>query len=174
MASATLEASNAFAADPDLMSSITDAVNSALMMCDTEVRCVGMSSVPLREKGLVTGMIGVHGEVSGFVTVNLAEKVALAAVGGLLQEEADHLTAQIIDGVGEITNLVAGGIKKGLAGTKWAFSNVTVPSVIVGRSYDIAYAKGLQFLSVAFEQTHSEAIMLDERMMQVTVSLLRL
>ncbi|NQT36568.1 MAG: chemotaxis protein CheX [Planctomycetes bacterium] len=174
MASATLEASNAFAADPDLLNSITDAVNSALTMCDTQVRCVGMSSVPLREKGLVTGMIGVHGAVSGFVTVNLAEKVALAAVGGLLQEEADHLTAQIIDGVGEITNLIAGGIKKGLAKTKWAFSNVTVPSVIVGQSYDIAYAKGLKFLSVAFEQTHSEAIMLDERMMQVTVSLLRL
>lgn len=174
MATSATEAQLGFATDPILLNSIVDAVHSSLMMCDTRVRCVGVNTVPLREKGIITGMIGVHGDVSGFVTVNFAERVALNAVGGLLQEEVGSLSAQVIDGVGEITNLIAGGIKKGLAGSEWAFQSVTVPSVIIGPNYEITYTKGLEFLSAAFEQQDDEFSLLDERIMLVTISLLRL
>ena len=167
-------ASSALAADPLLLKSMIDAVHSSLTMCDTRVRCVGVTTVPLREKGIITGMIGVHGGVSGFITANFAEQVALNAIGGLLQEEVDSLSAQVIDGVGEITNLIAGGIKKGLAGSDWAFQYVTVPSVIIGPNYEITYAKGLEFLSAAFEQQDEEVVMIHDRIVQVTISLLRL
>ena len=120
------------------------------------------------------GMIGVHGDVSGFVTVNMAEKVAMSTVAGLLQEEFNTLTHQVIDGVGEMTNLIAGGVKNGLSGTPWGFSHVTVPSVIVGHNYQIAYAKGLQFISVTFEQQNVETVMLEDRLLQVAISLIRL
>ena len=93
---------------------------------------------------------------------------------GLLQEEVDKLTHQVIDGVGEITNIVAGGIKKGLNGTPWGFTHVTVPSVIVGQHYRIAYAKGLDYLSATFEQENQETTVLDDRLVQVAISLVRL
>ncbi|MBN1908103.1 MAG: chemotaxis protein CheX [Pirellulales bacterium] len=162
------------AADPDILRAIVSAVESCLTMCDTTARCVGYSTVPVRDPGNVTGLIGVHGDVSGFVTVNMAEQVARAAVAGLLQEHFDRLTPQVVDGVGEMTNIISGGIKSGLAKTPWAFSHVTVPSVIVGSNYQIAYASGLQFLSVVFEHKNEEALMLDDRMIQVAVSLIRL
>ena len=47
-------------------------------------------------------------------------------MAGLLQEPCDTLTPQVVDGVGEMTNIIAGGIKRGLTGTPWAFGNVTV------------------------------------------------
>ena len=101
-------------------------------------------------------MIGVHGSVSGFITVNLAERVAMEVVGGLLQDKFHTLCSQIIDGVGELTNLVAGGIKKSLSGTDWCFSHVTVPSVIVGQKYQIAYCRGLQYVSATFEHENHD------------------
>ena len=119
-------------------------------------------------------MIGVHGKVSGFVTVNMSERFGIAAVEGLLQEKYGELSSQVVDGVGEITNIIVGGIKSALSGTKWSFSNITVPSVIVGKGYQIAYAKGLDFLSISFEHDDPEAIMLEDRLMQVSISLLRL
>ena len=131
-------------------------------------------SVPARDPGNVTGLIGVHGSVSGFITVNLAERVAKSIVGGLLQDSFETITGQVIDGVGELTNIVAGGIKKGLLGSPWAFANVTVPSVIVGRNYQIAFCRGLEYLSVTFEQQNDDAVMLDNRLLQVAVSLIRL
>jgi len=144
------------------------------MMCDSAAKCVGVSRIPTQNPGCVTGMIGVHGNVSGFITVNMAEEVAKNAVGGLLQDHFAKLTPQVTDGVGEMTNIIAGGIKNGLAGSPWSFSNVTVPSVIVGQNYHIAYAGGLEFLSATFEQNNEESLMLDDRLIQVAVALIRL
>lgn len=170
----TESATSTFIAEPVLLKSVTDAVGQALQMCDVSARCVGIGRVPMRDPGSVTGLIGVHGQVSGFITVNLAEQAARSVVGGLLQDSFDRLTAQVIDGVGELTNLVAGGIKKGLINTAWAFNNVTVPSVIVGRNYQIAYCRGLEYLVATFEQQDEQVVMLDDRLIQVAVSLIKL
>ena len=173
MATGSSEVLDSISADPAILKAIVGAVKSCLTMCDAEAECVGVNTVPTKDPGTVTGIIGVHGEVSGFVTVNMAEKVAMSIVAGLLQEDFDTLTHQVVDGVGEMTNLISGGVKNGLSGTPWGFSHVTVPSVIVGHNYQIAYAKGLQFLSVTFEQQNVETVMLDERLIQVAVSLIR-
>ncbi len=174
MATATEESLGTFEADPLLMKAITDGVDSCLSMCDTEAQCVGFSTIPTSDPGMITGMIGVHGNASGFITVNVAEAVALSTVGGLLQDRFEKLTPQVVDGVGEITNLISGGIKKGLSGSLWGFTYVTVPSVIIGQQYQIAYAGGLRFLSATFEQKNDEALMLDDRLIKVAVSLIRI
>ena len=59
-------------------------------------------------------------------------------------------------------------------GPPWGFTHVTVPSVIVGQHYQIAYAKGLDYLSATFEQENQETIVLDDRLVQVAISLVRL
>ena len=157
-----------------ILKTIMDGVENCLTMCDTTAKCVGTSTVPMADPGTVTGMIGIHGNVSGFITVNMAEKVAMSAVGGLLQDQFSQLDAQVIDGVGEMTNIISGGIKKGLANSKWGLSHVTVPSVIIGQNYQIAYAGGLNFLNATFEHNNEQSVMLDERLLQVSVSLIQL
>lgn len=160
--------------DPVLWQGIQNSVSSALEMCALSTRCVGLSSIPVQDSGHVTGLIGVHGAVSGFVMVNLAERFALQAVGGLLQDKFPALSAQVVDGVGELTNLIAGGIKRQLAGTPWAFGQITVPSVIIGTGYRIAYARGLQYVCATFEHEDPEALHLADRLLHVSLSLLRL
>ncbi len=173
-ATAAEPTTSSFKYETALMNALTAATDSALNMCNVSARCVGVSAVPAHETGIITGMIGVHGKVSGFVTVNFSERFAIQAVGGLLHDQFDELTAQVVDGVGEITNVIGGGIKGSLAGTQWAYSNITVPSVIVGSGYRIAYAKGLEFLCAVFEHDDPEAVMLNDRLLQVCISLLRL
>jgi chemotaxis protein CheX len=174
MSTATLPAVNSLNIDPVLLNAIVGGVHDGLAMCGIDARCVGVSAIPVKETGAVTGLIGVHGNVSGFITVNMAEKVALAAVGGLLQDPCHKLTSQVVDGVGELANIISGGIKKGLYGSPWLFSHITVPSVIIGENYQIAYAKGLQYVSVTFEHQSDDALMLTDRLMQVAISLIRL
>jgi len=157
-----------------LFHAIDDAVNSALQMCDSKIRCVGVSLMPGQESGAITGMIGVHGNVSGFVSVNMSERFAIKAVEGLLSEKFEKLSSQVIDGAGELTNMVVGGIKAALANSKWGFSNITVPSVIVGQNFMIAYSKGLEYITVSFEHEDEDAFMIDDRMLYVSMSLLTL
>lgn len=161
-------------ADPQLASAIVGATEKAFQMCERRVRCVGVASAPIRDSGLITGVIGVHGHVSGFITANLSEKAALSSVSGLLGESFQRICPQVVDGVGEITNIVVGGVKSALAGSSWGFSHITIPSVIVGQGYTIAYATGLNFFTATFEHEDAESVMLSERLVQVSVSLLRL
>lgn len=161
-------------AEPRLVKAVSDSVTNALGMCDTTARCVGVAAVPTREAGLITGVIGVHGKVSGFITVNMSERMAIRAVSGLLQDNYTQLTNQVVDGAGEITNIIVGGIKSSLAGSPWSFSHMTVPSVIIGKGYQIAYARGLEFLNATFEHDDIEAVMLEDRLMQISISLLKL
>lgn len=175
MATATVDSAvNPICTEPVLTQAIVGAVNSAITMCAASAKCVGISSVPAGEPGRITGMIGVHGRVSGFITLNLSERMAIRLVGGLLQDEFGEVSSQVVDGAGEITNIVVGGIKSGLVGTPWSFSHMTVPSVIVGEGYQIAYARGLAFACVSFEHDDAEAVMLQDRIMKVSISLLKL
>ena len=160
--------------DTELSNAMLSSVSNALTMCEMSARCVGISTVPMGDSGLITGMIGVHGKVSGFVTVNMSERLAIKAVEGLLQDSFGELTSQVVDGAGELTNIIVGGVKSILGGTPWSFSHITVPSVIIGKGYQIAYARGLDFVCATFEHDNQEAVMLEDRLMRVSVSLLRL
>ena len=157
-----------------LLHAMIAAVNSCFSMCNMKARCVGVSSVPLRDPGRITGMIGVHGKASGFVTVNMSDQIAMTAVGGLLDEQFAQLTSQVVDGAGEMTNIIAGGMKNSLSGSQWAFSHVTVPSVIIGQNYQIAYASGLEYAAATFEHKDQNTLMLEDRLLQVAISLIRL
>jgi CheY-specific phosphatase CheX len=103
----------------------------------------------------------------------MAERFAIKAVEGLLGDQLDELNSQVVDGAGEVTNIIVGGVKSALAKSDWGFNHITVPSVIVGQGYTIAYARGLEFLNVTFEHDDPEAVLLSDRLMQVSVSLLR-
>lgn len=89
-----------------------------------------------------------------------------------MQESFGELTSQVVDGAGEITNIIVGGIKSALANSQWGFSQTTVPSVIVGQGYSIAYARGLEFVNVTFEHNDEEAVLLEDRLVHVSISLL--
>ncbi len=161
-------------ADELIVRAILSATVDCLNMCDAKARCVGIAAVPCHDFGSVTGMIGLHGDVSGFVTVNMSETVACSAVGGLLQDRFERLSPQVVDGVGEMTNIISGGIKRTLVGTRWAFKHVTVPSVIVGHRYQIAYAKGIEYACATFEHSNADALLLTDRLLHVAVSLIKL
>lgn len=175
MVTSTLEADpGILKLDPLLTRAVVDGVSKGFGMCDCRLKCVGLSEIPLGEGGLVTGLIGLHGRVSGFATLNMSEKFAVQAVAGLLQDKFTELTPQVVDGVGEITNVIVGSIKGALANTPWAFPNITVPSVIIGRGYQIAYARGLHSLCALFEHQDTETVVPTDRLVQVTLSLMRL
>jgi len=161
-------------ADEILAEAVVESVEGALTMCGHSARCVGVSSVPLHEGCAITGVIGVHGKVSGFLMLTMAERTALHLAQGLLGESCDQICAEVVDAVGEVTNIVSVVVKGSLSKTSWAFTNITVPSIIVGQNYHVAYAGGLSYVSAAFERTDNQSIMLEDRLLHASLSLLRL
>lgn len=160
--------------DQELVRAAIQSVENAMLMCQCQARCVSLSAIPIGTSGKLTGMIGLHGKVTGFATVNMSEQVALQTVSGLLQEEYSQLCGQIVDGAGELTNIIVGGIKSQLSRSQWAFQYLTTPSVIMGNGYQIAFGNGLDFMSATFEVEDKDSLMLEDRLLTVRLSLLRL
>lgn len=157
------------------MNSVIASVESGLSMCELNVRVVGLSCIPITlPEGRVTGMIGMNGKCTGFMTLILPERVATLAVSGLLQDEFPKLNSQVIDGVGELTNIICGGLKTRLYNTPWMIGTITIPSVILGSNYHISYSKGIEFGAVSFEIDDPETLTIQDRVFTVTTSLMQI
>lgn len=174
MSNALLSEMSCGIAQPELINGVIVSVEKAMSMCECSARCVSVSAIPSSNDGLITGMIGLHGKVTGFATVNVAEQVAMRLVGGLLQDRFETVCPQVVDGAGELTNIIVGGIKTQLSGTPWTFNFMTTPSVIIGSGYQIAYGNGLEFMAATFEIQDEQSIMLQHRLLTVSLSLLKL
>ena len=157
-----------------IINSVISSVENCLQMCELKVRVVGVTKIPVQlPKTPVTGFIGLSGNCTGFMSVSMPERVATFAISKMSMEEFKTITAQVIDGVGEITNIIAGGLKTKLFNTPWSVSHITVPSVILGENYNISYSKGIEYCGVTFEVDDPETITIHDRVFMVNTSLIK-
>ena len=114
---------------------------------------------PIREKIMIKGegddifgvsaIIGLAGEASGSVVLTLNEDTAKSVVGKFTGATFDSLTSDVIDGVGELTNIIAGDAKNRLSTKGYKFQ-IGLPKVVAGRNYIIMNTKNVPCIVVKF------------------------
>jgi chemotaxis protein CheX len=103
-----------------------------------------------RKHGLyeVNGVIGLSGRAIGTVVVSLSRSVALQAATQMLMTPCDDINSDVVDAVGEITNMVAGGAKAQLAEYNMSIS---LPNVFVGANTELYFPSDVHPISIPFE-----------------------
>ena len=164
-----------FTLNTTVVNAIMQSVEHCFSMCNLKIQVMGLSKTPISlPQASITGIIGMNGKCTGFLTLSLPERVANLAVSGMLQDEFTKVNNQVLDGIGEMTNIICGGIKTRLYNTAWMIDSITIPSVIIGENYNIAHAKGIEFSSVMFEVDDPDSMMTQDRIFMVTTSLMQL
>lgn len=97
----------------------------------------------------VTGIIGLGGEASGSVVLNFPANVATAVVSSFVGESYDSISADVVDGVGELTNIIAGDAKNRLGQKGYNF-DIALPKIVVGRNYVTAQSKSIPCIVISF------------------------
>ncbi len=97
----------------------------------------------------VSGIIGLGGEATGAVVLNFPEAVALAAVGKFVGEDFATITSGVVDGVGEMTNIIAGDAKNRLIQKGYKFE-IGLPKIVTGRNYITAQNRAIPCIVIAF------------------------
>jgi chemotaxis protein CheX len=97
----------------------------------------------------VSGIIGLGGEATGAVVLNFPEQVAISAVGRFVGEEFTGITAGVVDGVGELTNIIAGDAKNRLIQKGYKFE-IGLPKIVTGRNYITAQNKSVPCIVISF------------------------
>jgi chemotaxis protein CheX len=84
----------------------------------------------------VNGLIGLSGKCQGMVVVGLGRETALKATERLVGACPAEIDADVLDAVGEITNMIAGAAKAKLEAYELS---VGLPTVICGKHHVIAF-----------------------------------
>jgi len=117
---------------------------------------LSMKASPVHDQAMpscserVTGTVGFAGEeITGAVYLHLSGKFAARIAGAMLGLEEVSAEAEINDVVGEVTNMLAGGLKSVLcdAGTTCA---VSTPAIIRGASFMIESVPDVERIWLSF------------------------
>jgi chemotaxis protein CheX len=96
----------------------------------------------------VSAIIGLAGDTTGAVVLSFSRETAIALVSKLSGRSYSALTNEVLDGVGEMVNIIAGNAKKDLEDFRIVMS---LPGVIVGSSYKIRWPEGIPVIAIPFE-----------------------
>jgi len=99
----------------------------------------------------ITALIGLSGTVKGTVALGFPVETALKMVSRLLGMEIKTVDETIIDGVGELVNIVAGGAKAKFSEFHGPPINLSIPTIVRGSNYTVNYPSGSTWLEIPFE-----------------------
>jgi len=95
----------------------------------------------------IIGVIGMTGTSKGIVAVKFPVQTALKSVGKMVGMEFKKIDPSIIDGVGELINIIAGNAKVKFEGQRISLS---LPTVVRGNMYKLNNLTGAVFLTLPF------------------------
>ncbi|PIE58475.1 MAG: chemotaxis protein CheX [Desulfobulbus propionicus] len=94
----------------------------------------------------LSSMIGLAGDLKGLLAVHCTRETALSITSSMLGMEVDELDEDVKDAIGEVANMVAGGIKASLTDYKVNIE-LAIPSVAVGKGIRVSsISKGCRVL----------------------------
>ena len=130
-----------------IVSATTDVFNTMILLEAT-------SGEPLSEKTTVFGnsvsaLLGLSGDLKGMLCIHCPEQGARAITANLLGIDVDELNEDVNDAMGELANMVAGGLKVQLTAAGKALE-LSIPTAIAGASYSVNGLASAESVTVPF------------------------
>lgn len=89
-----------------------------------------------RFKCSITGMVGFAGMYSGVISIHCPVSLAMKITSNMLGMECDEVNEDLNDAIGEISNMLGGGVKQVLS--KGGLDvKLSIPTVIAGEDYTV-------------------------------------
>jgi chemotaxis protein CheX len=107
-------------------------------------------------RGAITGIIGMAGdEITGNMMISFDEPSILSIVSLMLMEEFTEISKDVVDAVGEITNMICGGTKS-LLSEHGIVINMASPLVVVGKSMELTQLSKAPVVLIPFTTAAGE------------------
>ncbi len=97
----------------------------------------------------ISSLLGFSGDLQGLLGVHCPTPVANFITGALLGAPGENTTEELHDAMGEITNMIAGGIKTSFAGGGTCLE-LSIPATVSGKAYSVSKLPGASGTCVPF------------------------
>jgi chemotaxis protein CheX len=118
-----------------------------MLACETRRGTVSLKS-DRRSSYEVSGVIGLSGRAVGTVVLSFSKAVAVKAASTLLMTELTEIDDDVLDAVGELTNMVAGAAKAELEDYQL---QVSLPNVITGKGHEVHFPSEVTPIAIPFD-----------------------
>jgi len=98
----------------------------------------------------LSAIVGFAGKISGFIAIHLPPQSACTLAGNRLGMTFDSLDEVVADAMGEMANMLAGGLKK-FAGRDDDLFKISIPSIVYGTNYSTHAPKEAERLVVGVQ-----------------------
>jgi chemotaxis protein CheX len=100
------------------------------------VQCLPAAEAPTGERGTISAVIGLAGEMSGSLVLHASSAAAIGIAARMAGMEMAEVDAMVRDAVGEVCNMVAGAWK-GFDPVLASGCLLSTPTVVAGTSYEL-------------------------------------
>lgn len=85
----------------------------------------------------VSSMIGLSGDFSAMLSIHCSGHIAIEIASAMLGMELEDIDADVKDALGEIANMIAGGLKMRFASEDINLE-LAIPTTVSGKSYSVS------------------------------------
>jgi chemotaxis protein CheX len=97
----------------------------------------------------VTGVIGFAGDKKGTFSLAFTKESALFIYQSMVGEEAPSVNSEVIDAIGEITNIISGQTRVEIEKLGYKLS-AALPTVIVGQNVEVNFITKVPVITLPF------------------------
>ena len=99
--------------------------------------------------GAITAVITLSGFRNGTIAVSFDRGSAMALVRGMLGDDVEDMERDMLDAVGEVTNMISGHAREAMAKSGVVLQGAT-PTILVGDDTEIAYMSQAPVVVIPF------------------------
>jgi chemotaxis protein CheX len=122
-------------------------ITSTMFNCTSEI--VSPDQVDIIPPGL-SAIVGFGGKISGYVAIHLSPACACTLASNLLGMSFSEMDDIVADAMGEMVNMLAGGLKKFASQNEDLFK-ISVPSIVYGMDYSTHAPKNARRLAIGVQ-----------------------
>ncbi len=100
--------------------------------------------------GDVTGVMGLAGDAKGTICLGFTKEGAIFAYRSLTGDGANDMSPDVVDAIGELTNIISGQARKELEKAQINLK-AGIPSVVVGKGVELHFMSALPIASLPFQ-----------------------
>jgi chemotaxis protein CheX len=139
---------------------IESTINSFKTMVNTPCERVGLYVKKENQTtmaGDISVLVSIFGGLNGTVVISMPRKAAIRLVSSMLMDEdIDDFNDDVLDGIGEIGNLIVGSAKSSISQTYKVHAAISIPTILTGKSHDIQHQKGVPCIGCVFNTAHGK------------------
>jgi chemotaxis protein CheX len=118
-------------------------------MCALDLEQIAVEDQAGRAAGYdLSGIVSLSGKIRATIAVSLDKSLAFAATESFLGTRPDEINGDVVDLVGELTNMIGGNAKDRFA---LKGVNLGLPTVVAGQGHYVAFESGLDRSHLQFQ-----------------------